>query len=185
MCKFFIFTFATVLNSRINSWETWFIFNLRKININQHCNSIMICTNNIFQKLKAFLSYETILLQFCTYLNGLLLGAPRKCVLHGLDPGLNWATCRFCFLSVFLVCSGPPGILLFVPTDQVSHLTPSLLTGWLLTNVQLNNMATLHGTFTTYIYTSHCHYYPSSSLYFFHSSWQAGRLYLIHFNLGT
>ncbi len=25
--------FATVPNSRINSWESWFIFNLQKINI--------------------------------------------------------------------------------------------------------------------------------------------------------
>jgi hypothetical protein len=87
---------------------------------------------------------------------------------------LEWASCWFCFPSVFLVCSGTPGVLLFAPTDQVSHLTPSLQTGWLLTNVQVNNMAMLHGTFTTHIYTSHCYYYSSSSLYFFHSLLQAG-----------
>ncbi len=36
--------------------------------------------------------------------------------------------------------------MLFVPIDQVSHLTPSLLSGWLLTNVQVNNTAMLHDT---------------------------------------
>jgi hypothetical protein len=32
--------FVMVLNSRINSWESCFIYNLQKININQYCNSI-------------------------------------------------------------------------------------------------------------------------------------------------
>ncbi len=31
--------FVTVPASRINSWESWFIFNLRKINTNQCCES--------------------------------------------------------------------------------------------------------------------------------------------------
>jgi hypothetical protein len=31
--------FRTVPDSRINSWETWFIFNLRKINNNQYRES--------------------------------------------------------------------------------------------------------------------------------------------------
>ncbi len=31
--------FATVPDSNINSWEPWFIFNLRKINTNQNCES--------------------------------------------------------------------------------------------------------------------------------------------------
>jgi hypothetical protein len=31
--------FATVPDSRINSWESWFIFNLRKINTNQYYES--------------------------------------------------------------------------------------------------------------------------------------------------
>jgi hypothetical protein len=65
------YVFATVLNSRINSWETWFICNLRKVNINQYCNSIH--------------GYRIIM----TCMNDHLLGAPRKYVLHGLDPGLD------------------------------------------------------------------------------------------------
>jgi hypothetical protein len=66
--------------------------------------------------------------------------------------------------------------LLFVPMDWVSHLTPSLLSRQLLTNVQVNNITTLHDTHKhTYIHTSHRHYYSSSSLLdFFHPSWQAG-----------
>ncbi len=34
--------FATVPISRINSWESWFIFNLRKININQYCSQAQV-----------------------------------------------------------------------------------------------------------------------------------------------
>jgi hypothetical protein len=69
-------------------------------------------------------------------------------VLHGLDPGLDWASCWLSFPSIFLVWSGPPSILLFVPTDQVLHSTPSLLTGQLPTSVQVNNMAAQHDTYT-------------------------------------
>ncbi len=81
----------------------------------------------------------------CTYLNSLLLEAPRKYVLHGLDPGLDWASFWSPSPNVFLVAMSP-SILLFVPMDWVSHLTPSLLSGQLLTNVQENNITTLHDT---------------------------------------
>jgi hypothetical protein len=91
--------------------------------------------------------------KLCTYLNGHLLRTPREYVLHGLVPGLDWASCWFSFSSIFLVCSGPPSILLFVPTAHVSHSTPSLLTGRLITSVQENNMAALHNTYKdTHIY---------------------------------
>ncbi len=53
----------------------------------------------------------------------------------------------------FLYALAPPSILLFVPTAHVSHSTPSLLTGRLITSVQVNNMAALHNTSTdTHIY---------------------------------
>jgi hypothetical protein len=89
---------------------------------------------------------------------------------------------RLSLLSVLLlkyipVCPGPPSTLLFVPMDWVSQLTPSLLSGRLLINVQVNNMEEIHDTHGhTYICTSHQYYYSSSSLHFFHSSWQAGWL---------
>jgi hypothetical protein len=43
-------------------------------------------------------------------------------------------------------CHVQPSILLFISKGRVSHLTPSLLSGWLLTNVQVNNITTLHDT---------------------------------------
>jgi hypothetical protein len=39
-----------------------------------------------------------------------------------------------------------PSILLFIQMHRVSHLTPSLLSGWLLTDVQVNIITTLHDT---------------------------------------
>jgi hypothetical protein len=60
-------------------------------------------------------------------------------------------------LNVFLVWYGPSSILLFVTIDRVSHQTPSLLSGRLLTNVQVNNITTLHDT----------HIYITSALLFF------------------
>jgi hypothetical protein len=46
--------------------------------------------------------------------------------------------------------------LLFAPMNQVSHSASSLLTGWLLTNVLVNNMAALHDTcMDTHTYIQH------------------------------
>jgi hypothetical protein len=76
--------FTIVPDSRINSWETWFIFNLQKIN-NQYRESI-----------PGYKIIVTCIIGICddhtgkkTYLNSRLLGAPREYVLHGLDPVLN------------------------------------------------------------------------------------------------
>ncbi len=81
------------------------------------------------------------------------LEAPREYVLNGLDPGIDWTPCLLSSISVFLVCSGPPSILLFVPTTYVSHLNPPLPAGQLSTSVEVNNMTTLHHIYTvTYIY---------------------------------
>ncbi len=82
----------------------------------------------------------------CTYLNSHLLEAPHEYVLHSLDPGLDWASFWSPSPNVFLVCYGPSSILLFESTDRVLHPTPSLLPRQLLTNVQVNNITTLHDT---------------------------------------
>jgi hypothetical protein len=82
----------------------------------------------------------------CTYLNSHLLEAPREYVLHGLDPGLDWVSFWSPSLNVFLVCYGPSSILLVVLMDRVSHPTPSLLLGRLLTNIQVKNITLLHDT---------------------------------------
>jgi hypothetical protein len=85
----------------VNSWMSWFIFNLRKINTREcysqnlymHRNGscqlseVSICSDgmNIY-------SYRTIMHNDqCTYLISGLLVAPRKSVLHGLVPGMYWA----------------------------------------------------------------------------------------------
>ncbi len=100
----------------------------------------------------------------CTYLNSRLLGAPRECVLYGLDPGLDWASFWPSTSRVFHVamphlvscCSSQMG--------RVSLLTLSLLSGWLLTNVQENNTKTLYDTHGhTYIH----HICITSLLFFF------------------
>ncbi len=63
---------------------------------------------------------------------------------------VSLSECIFC-------CHVPPSISLCIPTDRVSHLMLSLLSGWLLTNVQVNNITTLHDT----------HIYITSALLFF------------------
>ncbi len=67
-----------------------------------------------------------------------------------------------------------PSILLFISMGRVSHLTPSLLSGWLLTSVQVNNIIMLDDIHLhTYIY----HIDITILLFFlhfFHSPWQAG-----------
>ncbi len=80
-------------------------------------------------------------------------------------------------LLKYIPClSWPPSILLFVPTDRVSHLTPSLLSGRLLINVQVNNTTVLQ-----YMTNMGTRIYITSALLFFFSSillpsFLAGRL---------
>ncbi len=83
-------------------------------------------------------------LQLCTYLNGHLLGAPCENVLHGLDPGLDCASCWFSFLKYFLAYSGPPNILPFASTAHISHPNPFLAYWRLTTSVYVNNKSALH-----------------------------------------
>ncbi len=82
--------------------------------------------------------------------------------LYILEQPFSWSTSRIhlswprsrlglslllVFLSECISCLlCPSRILLFVPTDRVSHLYPSSLSGGLLTNVQVNNITTLHDT---------------------------------------
>ncbi len=76
---------------------------------------------------------------YCTYLNSHLLEAPRKYVLHGLVPGLNWAP--FWPLPLNIHSSQYLAV-----SYSGSGFTPNafLLSGWLLTNVQVNNITTPH-----------------------------------------
>jgi hypothetical protein len=106
-------------------------FNLRKINSSQgilreHIEIVQVRTHN----------HDLYILD--------LLSAPREYVLYGLVPGLVWLS--FWPPSPSMPCHVQPSILLFISMYQISHLTPSLLSGWLLTNVQVNNITTLHDT---------------------------------------
>ncbi len=89
---------------------------------------------------------------------------------NSLDPGLDSASFWSPSLSVFLVGHSSSSILLFVPMERVSHPTPSLRSGWLLTNVQVNNITTLHDT-QGYTYIHHIGitillpFYTSSTLF--------------------
>jgi hypothetical protein len=84
----------------------------------------------------------------------------REYVLHGLDPGLDWAS-FWPAPSVFHVATPHSVSCCLSQMDQVSHLTPSLLSGWLITIVQANNTTTLYDTHGHTIYTSHRHYFSS------------------------
>ncbi len=97
----------------------------------------------------------------CTYLNSHLLGASREYVLHGLDPGLDWASFWPSTPYVFHVATSHSESCCLSQMDRVSHLTPSLLSGWLLTNVQ-------------YITSALLFFFSSFFLHFFNLSWQAG-----------
>jgi hypothetical protein len=91
----------------------------------------------------------------CTYLSSYFLGAPPEYVRHGLVLGLDWTFCHFSSKCIFLVCLGPPNILLSVPTIQVSHMHPPLTPGRLNTSTQVNNLAMLHLIYNSHTYVHH------------------------------
>jgi hypothetical protein len=113
------------------------------------------------------------MIMVCTFLNSHLLGAPCGYILHGLDPGLDWASFWPSTPSVFHVATPHSVSCCLSQTDQVSHLTPSLLAGWLLINVQVNKTTMLHNTHGhTYIH----HIGITILLSFYTSSTFLGRL---------
>ncbi len=75
-----------VPDSRINSWESWFIF---KINTNQYYESVSLSAGNNSMIRECMTLQDDTTYNYCTYLNSGLLEAPCEYVLHGLVPGLN------------------------------------------------------------------------------------------------
>jgi hypothetical protein len=144
----------------INSLKSWFIFNLQKININQYCEStrgngiIMIPAGDILQELIATsiilaktYSYDFVHTWKAIFLEHLVNTSFKASIQAWTEPSDGSLS------QVYSLFALAHPILLFAPTDQVSHSTPSLLTGWLLTNIQVNNMAALHDTCAdTHIY---------------------------------
>ncbi len=118
-------------NSRIYSWESWFIFNLRKINIIQYCKS------GLRIKEQSYLIKDSILQITHDYF--FLEHNYAIIALYILERPFSWSTFRIhpswpqsrvelkllllCFMSILLVCLGPPSILLFTLTTQVSRST--------------------------------------------------------------
>jgi hypothetical protein len=98
-----------------------------------------------------------------TYLNSHLFGAPCEYVLHGFDPGLDWASCW---------SPWPIQYRTVYSNGSDFSLTPSFPSGRLLTNVQVNNITMLHGTLGhTYIH----HIVITILLLFYTSSTLLGR----------
>jgi hypothetical protein len=110
--------FATVPDSRINSWESWFIFNLRKINTDQYYESVSLNAGNNST------ICECMTLQDDNYIK----------LLYILELRPSWS-CSGLKLSPILAsphehascCHTQPSILLFTATVQVSHLAPSAI----------------------------------------------------------
>jgi hypothetical protein len=103
-----------------------------------------------------------------------ILEQPSSCSISRMCP--SWPRCRL-RLSLLLVsltehascCHAQPSILLFISMGRVSHLTPSLLSWWLLTNVQVNII--------TLLYDTHGHIYITLALLFFSYSYTCSTLF--------
>jgi hypothetical protein len=88
----------------------------------------------------------------------------------------SWPLCRL-RLNLLLVsltehafcCHAHPVSCCLSQMGRISHLTPSLLSGWLLTNVQENNITMLHDTAG--------HIYITSALLFFSSPYTSSTLF--------
>jgi hypothetical protein len=98
-----------------------------------------------------------------------ILEQPSSCSTSRMHP--SWPRCRLGLRLLLVSLSehascyhAQPSILLFISMGRVSHLTPSLLSGWLLTEV--NNITTLHDTHGH----TYKHHIGITILLFFHTS---------------
>ncbi len=91
--------FATVPESSINSWDSWFIFNLRKnkqllsYRHNLHTKKrqwLLVTVGRYVVAREQLFALQNNIYRQCTYLNIGLLEAPREYVLHGPLLGIYW-----------------------------------------------------------------------------------------------
>jgi hypothetical protein len=123
-----------------------------------------------------FFLWHNCVIITCAYFNGHLLGAPREYVLHGLDPGLDWGSCRSLLWAFFLFVLAHPVSCCWLPMAYVSHSNTPLPTRRCNTNVQVNNIAAVHHIHTgTHIYIAFISLFILF-FYFFHPLGQAGWL---------
>ncbi len=101
--------------------------------------------------------------------------APREYVLHGLILGIDWAPFWPLLASMYLVATPNPVFNCILTTVQVSPQR-LLLSGWLLTNVQVNITTVLHdaSTHVQYIHQTSTTIHVLLYVHFFHASGQAG-----------
>jgi hypothetical protein len=109
-----------------------------------------------------WISFLKIIIRHTRNVYGIIQVRTHNYNLYILEQPSSWSTSRIrpswppsrLRLSLLLVSLSEciscyhvqPSILLLILTDRFSHLTPSLLSGWLLTDIQVNNLTTLHNT---------------------------------------
>ncbi len=135
-----ILLFATVPDSSINSWESWFIFNLGKINTNQCYESISLDMRNCKHKYTTLhecmvITVHTWTAIFLEHLANTSFMASLQAWTKSLSGLSLWA----CFL---LPC---PTRYFAVYLSGLGFTSNTfLLSRWLLTNVKVNNITTLY-----------------------------------------
>ncbi len=112
-----------------------------------------------------------------TYLNSSLLMAPREYVLHGLNPGLYWTHIGPLLTRMHLVAT--PN-LVYNCLWQRFKFSPQglLLSGWLLTNVQVNITTAIYDTGHTLISITLC--ITTIHVLLYTSSILLGKLAVLH-----
>ncbi len=114
--------FATVPDSRINSQETGFIFNLqRAINKLVAQASILYLRFSVNHKHNSF-----SFIYIYTYLSGYSLQHLANMSILASSSSQTEPFACLHLSCVQLICLGPPSSLLFVPTVHISHKQPCL-----------------------------------------------------------
>jgi hypothetical protein len=155
-----VYLFMTLPNSRINSWETWFIFNLPKNKQISHTFDIL------YLRFFSFLmNHEHHIFYTHLYiLERLSFAAPREYVRPGLILELDWVL-SFVALTLF-VLAHPAAC--WLSQGFIFHTcNPLLTTRQLNTFIQVNIMGAWYSIYsTTSIYTVYniSSYIPSSLL---------------------
>ncbi len=149
-------------NSRINSWESWFIFNLQKNKQISHTDNLRHLVNEsiiqvIFSILDLSFTFSKWIIAsyslytfytFYTYFSGYPLQHLANMSILASSWGQTEPFASLLLSCILLVCLCPPSSLLFVPTIYISHAHPHLTTRWLNTIIQVNNMGAWHLMYT-------------------------------------
>jgi hypothetical protein len=116
----------------LNSWESWFIFNLQKINTNQYYESVSLSARNCKHITRTHdITWKWAYNNYCTvpnwtaifleHLTNTSFMASFQAWTESLSGLSHWA-------CILLPCP-KPSILLFIPVGQVSYLMPSCYLG--------------------------------------------------------